>query len=185
MFSEPEKVVPYLQLTDGMTVADFGAGSGTYALAAARRVGARGRVYAVEVQKDLLERLGAAARAAKLGNLEIIWGDVEKVGGSKLADGAVDRVIISNLLFEVDGKYTLALEAKRILRPDGLAAVVEWSDSFGGMGPVAERVIKPDEVKKIMAEAGFQFQNDFPAGDHHYGLLFKLKARLAVGQADS
>src|SRR3989344_4442120 len=168
MFSEPEKVVPYLQLTDGMTVADFGAGSGTYALAAARRVGARGRVYAVEGPKDLLERLGAAARAAKLGNLEIIWGDVEKVGGSKLADEMVDRVIISNLLFQVDGKYTLALEDKRILCPGGLAAGAGWLGSLGAMGPVTEQVIKPDEVKKIMTESGFQFQNDSPAGDHHF-----------------
>ncbi|MBI2100666.1 MAG: methyltransferase domain-containing protein [Candidatus Vogelbacteria bacterium] len=176
-FSVPAANVNHFNLTEGMTVADFGAGSGAYALAIARRVGATGRVYAIDVQKELLARLSREAKAGQLGNItniEVIWSDLERAGGSKLADQSVDFVLVANLLFQVTAKYTLALEAKRILKPDGRLAVIDWQDSFGGLGPPAAQVIRSEEAKKIMAQAGFRFRKDFPAGDHHYGLLFAL-----------
>ena len=173
MFSDPEKVVPYFGLVDGLAVADFGASIGHYALAMAKRVGDRGRVYAIDIQKDLLSRLESEAKQAGLRNIHIIWGNVEKSGGSKLANQSVDLVVMANLLFQSTARYSLALEAKRILRPTGRVAVVDWTDSFNNLGPTAEQVAKPDEVKIIFAQAGFVFLNDFPAGEHHYGLLFK------------
>ena len=57
MFSDPEKNIEQFSLGKGMHVADFGTGSGFYALAAAEAVGETGRVYAIDVQKDLLEKL--------------------------------------------------------------------------------------------------------------------------------
>lgn len=176
-FSDPKTVINHFNLTEGMTVADFGTGSGAYALAMARRVGSAGRVYAIDVQKELLARLSREAKAdqfANLTNIEVIWSDLERAGGSKLADQLLDFVLMANLLFQVTAKYTLALEAKRILKPIGRLAVIDWQDSFGGLGPPPAQVIRPEEVKKIMAQAGFRFLKDFPAGDHHYGLLFDL-----------
>jgi ubiquinone/menaquinone biosynthesis C-methylase UbiE len=173
MFSDPQAVMPYFGLVDGTTVADFGAGSGHYALAMGERVGDRGRVYAIDIQKELLARLAAEAKRVGVRNLEVVWGNVEKVGGTKLADGLVDFVLVANLLFQTDAKYTLALEARRLLRAGGRLAVVEWSDSFNNLGPRPEAVAGPEAVKKIFAEAGFVFLNDFPAGEHHYGLLFQ------------
>lgn len=170
-------------------MADFGAGSGAYALAMARRVGSTGRVYAIDVQKELLARLAREAKASDLEarlplgslasrivNIEVIWSDLERAGGSTLADQLVDFVLMANLLFQVTAKYSLALEAKRILKPDGRLAVIDWQDSFGGLGPPAPQVIRPEEAKKIMVQAGFRFLKDFPAGDHHYGLMFVLSS---------
>jgi ubiquinone/menaquinone biosynthesis C-methylase UbiE len=173
MFSNPRANVAELGVTPGMTIVDFGAGSGEYALALAPLVGERGRVYAVEVQKELLDRLAAEARARHLSNLEIIWGNLEKHGGSKLADSSADLVLLANILFQSTARYSLALEAKRVLRPRGRAAVIDWSDSFGGLGPRADQVARPDEVKRIFAEAGFSLASEFSAGAHHYGLIFQ------------
>ncbi len=176
-FSDPKTVVNHFNLAEGMVVADFGAGSGAYTLVMARRVGSTGRVYAIDVQKELLARLSREAKAGqlfKVTNIEVIWSDLERLGGSKLADQLVDFVLMANLLFQITAKYTLALEAKRILKPDGRLAVIDWQDSFGGLGPPASQVIRPEEAKKIMAQAGFRFLKDFPAGDHHYGLMFAL-----------
>lgn len=172
MFSDPEKNVPYFGLTEGARVADFGSGSGAYALELAKRVGSTGMVYAVEVQQNLLERLARLAREAHAGNVKVLWGDVDKIGGSKLRDNSVDLVLIANVLFQSDAKYTLALEAKRVLRPGGKAVVIDWLGSFGQMGPPPERVIPVGEVNPIFEQAGFKFLNDFPAGANHYGLIF-------------
>jgi len=173
MFADPSRNVAYFGLTEGDSVADFGAGSGAYSLALARRVGNSGYVYAVEVQNDLLTRLDREALQQGLRNIHVVWGNVEKVGGSKLADGSIDAVLISNILFQAEARYSLALEAKRVLKPGGRAIVIDWLGSFGGLGPHPNQVILPDEVKKIFAEAGFEFVRDFPAGEHHYGLIFR------------
>jgi len=71
---------------DGMKVADVGAGSGFYSLEAARKVGSSGRVYAIDVQKNLLERLRSQAISEGLGNVEVVWGNAEKIGGTKVRE---------------------------------------------------------------------------------------------------
>ncbi len=55
-FSEPEQIVSQLELAKGSQVADIGTGTGFYSFAAAQAVGPNGRVFALDVQKDLLER---------------------------------------------------------------------------------------------------------------------------------
>ena len=173
MFSDPEKNVAKLFLRDGMKVADFGAGTGAYAVAAGKRVGETGRVYAVDVQKDLLGNVQTAARDAGLDNVEVLWGDVEEPHGSKLADESVDAVILSNILFQVAEKKGVVREAKRVLKPGGKMLVVDWSDSFGGLGPHMDDVVSSDAAKEILRAEGFSFESEFDAGDHHYGIIVK------------
>jgi ubiquinone/menaquinone biosynthesis C-methylase UbiE len=172
MFSDPEKNVPYFGLREGARVADFGAGSGAYTLAMAKRVGGTGQVYAVEVQQNLLERLANVAREAKTHNVKVVWGDVDKVGGSKLREQSVDLVLIANVLFQSDARYAMALEAKRVLRAGGRVVVIDWLGSFGNMGPTPDRVVTLGEARPIFEQAGFKFINEFPAGANHYGLIF-------------
>lgn len=155
-----------------MIVVDFGSGIGAYALPAANLVAPNGKVYAVEIQKDLLETIKKDALAKGLDNLEYIWGDIEQAGGVGLADGLADVVIISNVLFQAKSMYTLALEAKRILKSGGRVMVIDWSESFGGLGPLPSDVVPAEEVKNTFGSAGLVFDSDFPAGDHHYGLIF-------------
>ena len=172
-FSDPKTIIKHFQLYEGMTVADFGTGSGAYALALARAVGREGRVYAIDIQKELLARLAREADTLGLRNIvEIIWSNLEEANGTKLADASVDFIVIANLLFQTSAKYTLVCEARRILRAGGQIALIDWSGSFGGLGPRPEEVLSPEEAKRIFLEAGFTFAKDFPAGDHHYGLMF-------------
>ena len=162
-----------MQLEHGMKIADLGSGSGFYSLEAARVVGDGGKVYAIDVQKDLLAKLKNAANASHLPNVEVIPGDLEKVGGARLADGSVDVAIAANILFQIAEKEAFLREAKRIIKTGGKLAVVDWSDSFGGIGPMADHVIKEDEARELAVKEGFTFERDFKAGAHHYGLIFK------------
>lgn len=170
-FSDPVANVKQFNLPPEAVVVDLGAGSGAYTLALAR-VLPRGTVYAVDVQKELLTRLAAEAKHRHLTNVKIIWGDVERVHGTTLADGIADFVLVSNLLFQTPAKYNLFLEARRILKADGRLAVIDWQDSFGGLGPRPEAVVKPAEVEKIAESVGLKLASHFAAGAHHYGLIF-------------
>jgi ubiquinone/menaquinone biosynthesis C-methylase UbiE len=173
MFSDPENNIKQFALASGMQVADFGSGSGFYSMAAAKEVAPSGRVFAVDIQKDLLEKLKNGARQNHLNNIDIIWGDLEHLGGTKLRENSMDAVIACNLFFQIENKDGLCLEAKRILRPNGRVMVVDWAGSFGGLGPTEKDVVSKDSLTHIFEEHGFVLDREISAGAHHYGLIFR------------
>lgn len=170
-FTDPEKNISELHLREGMIVVDLGAGTGEHAVAAGVRVGERGRVYAVEIQKDLLQNVKSRARDAKLENIEVVWGDIEVSHGTKLADNTADAAIITNVFFQVEDDRGMLTEAFRVLKGGGMALVVDWTDSFGGLGPQPKDVITEAAAKKMLGEIGFTIERTFSAGDHHYGII--------------
>lgn len=171
MFSDPQKNIQQLGLTEGMRVADLGAGSAAYTLAVARQVGSSGKVYAVEVQKDLLSHIKNSAAKQGLSNVEVIWGDIEQPGGTKIKERTIDAAIVSNVLFQADDKHAVAEEVKRILKPGGQALVIDWKESFGGMGPHPDHVVKEQKAKQIFEDCGFTINRSIAAGEHHYGFI--------------
>lgn len=172
-FLDPVAVVRDLGIRDGMKIADIGAGSGEYAFAMASLVGDTGRVYAMDVQKEMLTRIANEADKRELKILETIWGDIDRTGGSKLADSSMDLVLISNTLFQLESKETAFSEIYRILKPGGVLAIVEWSDSFNNMGPHSDEVVNKQQATSLANAAGFVLEREFTPGSHHYGLLLK------------
>ena len=172
MFSDPEKNVKQFGLREGMNVADLGAGSGYYSMYASKIVGVNGKVFAVEIQQEVLYTLKKEAERANISNIEIIWGDVEKPGGTKLKDDSMDAVILSNILFQTEDRNQLVKETKRILKVDGKVLLVDWSDSFNSMGPIDDHVVKEHKAKELFEKFGFVFKQNIEAGSPHYGMIF-------------
>lgn len=172
-FLKPEDVVKKLPLEQGMKVADLGAGVGAFTIPIAKRIGERGHVYAVDINQDLLLSLKSAALREKLSNVEILSGDIEAPGGTKLADASVRMVVLANTLFQTENKEAVINEVKRILLPLGSALVVDWRASFGGLGPAENDVAKEETVKKLFLNSGFTLYNDIDAGEYHYALVFQ------------
>ena len=100
-FKDPADNIKELYLKEGEIVVDLGAGSGWYTREASRRVGNSGKVYALDVQKELVETLKNRIRDEGLGNVECVWANIELRGGTKLADKLVDASIVANVLFQI------------------------------------------------------------------------------------
>lgn len=173
MFSDPTFNVEQLDLQSGSKVADFGSGSGFYTFALAKAVGDMGRVFAIEVQKDLLQNVKNESLKRGLSNIDFIWGDIEKDGGSHIRDELLDAVVVANVFFQVIHKRELVGEIKRILKRGGQVLVVDWTDSFGGLGPTSDSVISEQEINKLFIESGFTKKKNISAGEHHFGIIFK------------
>ena len=176
-FAHPARNVGALGIEPGMLVADFGSGSGAYVLLIAEALANAGHVYAIDVQRDLLQRTKNEAQRRGFKNVEVIWTDLEHHQASKLADRKLDLVLISNLLFQVENRSAILAEAWRILKPMGRLAVIDWSDSFGGMGPQKNDVVDKEAALELAQKNGFELQREFAAGAHHYGLLLRLVPR--------
>lgn len=173
MFADPSSNIQQFGLTPGMHIADLGAGSGAYSLPLAKAVSPNGKVYACEVQKELLTRMKNDATAEHITNIEYVWSNIEKTGGTKLADRSMDGALVSNTLFIVEDRPAFLAELKRILKPGGHVYFIDWSDAFGGMGPHPDHVITEPKAKELFAQFGFTPEKSIDVGAHHYGVIFK------------
>ncbi|MEK7106723.1 MAG: methyltransferase domain-containing protein [Patescibacteria group bacterium] len=181
-FAHPAQNAALLGITPGMKVADFGSGSGAYVLAIAELLANSGHIYAVDVQGDLLRKIKREAAKRAYKSVEVIWGDLEYAGATKISDEELDLVLISNLLFQINNKNAVLREAHRVLKPSGRLVIIDWSDSFGGIGPQEVDVVTKENAKSLASSNGFELSREFPAGSHHYGLIFrrKLKSEATV-----
>ncbi len=172
-FVQPEIVSTHFHIREGDKVGDFGAGSGFFSKVLSKLVGASGRVYACEIQKPLVDKLGLLVRSERLSNVEVLWCDVEASGGTKLADGLLDAGVLVNTLFILENKEVALREIARVMRKGGKFFLIEWTESFGGIGPHPSHVVHETTARSLAEAAGFSFERSFPAGDHHYGISFR------------
>ncbi len=172
-FAHPPRNVAALGIDPGMSVADFGSGSGAYVSLIADQLTGSGHIYAIDIQKDLLRRTFNEAKRRGHHTVKVLWGDLERPGGSKIADASLDLVLISNLLFQVEDKAAVISEAARVLKHKGRLAIIDWTESFSGMGPEKAAVFDKAAALELAQATGFALDREFAAGAHHYGLIFR------------
>ncbi len=172
-FVVPDLVITHFHLREGDLVADYGAGSGFFLRALSKTVGSDGRVIACEIQKPLVEKIGEQARLWGLHNVHTLWCDLEELNGIKIGTGELDAAILVNTLFLIEDKETAIKEMGRTVRSGGKFFIIDWTESFGGMGPSYNHVVNSADVTNLMESNGFIFEREYPAGDHHYGLAFR------------
>lgn len=172
-FVVPDIVTSHFHLKSGDLVADFGAGAGFFLKPLSRAVGEEGRVFACDIQKGLVEKIGELIRIQGLHNVHPLWCDLEEPNGIKIATGELDVAILINTLFLIEEKAVAIQEMGRTVRSGGKFFVIDWTDSFGGMGPQLSHVVTASDTMALFESYGFVFEREFPAGDHHYGLAFR------------
>jgi ubiquinone/menaquinone biosynthesis C-methylase UbiE len=170
-FVVPQEVVKNLAPQQGDRIVDMGAGSGAYTFACAQYVGETGRIYAIDVQKDLLTKIINESQRQNIQNIDTLWADIESPNSTRFNDATIDIVILSNTLFQLPDKSAPLIEAARIIKPGGRVVVIDWSESFGHMGPHPEDVLTADAAKKLIETSGLVATQRFTPGAHHYGFV--------------
>jgi len=165
-FLNPSEVLKQLKLKKGMTAADFGCGSGGWALPLAKKL-EEGKVYALDILEEPISALKARAKLEKILNIETIRADVEK--RTPLSSNSVDLVLMTDLLFECEDKKMVLEEGKRVLKPGGKILVVDWKLD-ATIGPEEGRV-STEEVKKIAEDLNLKVEKEFEVGIYHWGLI--------------
>jgi ubiquinone/menaquinone biosynthesis C-methylase UbiE len=170
-FVDPTKTVHDFGIRQGQLVADIGCGSGHYVPMLAHAVGDKGHVYALDIHKDMLTRAERETTRQGFKNISYIWGNAEQNGGTKLKDALLDVSLLSNILFQTEDDRGLFREMHRVLKGDGRLIVIDWLDSFSGMGPHRHHVYTKGQALSRAHEAGFTLLSEFFPGKHHYGLI--------------
>ncbi len=167
MFSNPLKNLKALPLRENDVVVDLGAGMGFYSLLAGH-LAPLGKVYAVEINKDYLATIKQKAKDARLSNVEILWANMEKAGGTKLKDNTAHVAIISNVMAHIENPQEFIKEVKRILKEKGRVLLVDWVHA----APLAyKKTLKKEEAMKLFEGGGFKLERELDAGEHNYGMI--------------
>lgn len=168
VFASPKQILlDHLELKRDMAAADFGCGSGEWAVALARIL-EHGKVWGIDLLEEPLSAARSRARVAGLENLEFIRADAEKEI-PQLKPESLDLVLMTNLLFQIDDKAAIFAEAKKVLKSKGKVLVIDWQEKTK-LGP--EKKVSPEEVKETAQKTGFELINEFKTGNFHYGLIF-------------
>lgn len=118
----PEQVLKAIGIKPGMVIGEVGAGSGRYTVEIASRIGPTGKLYANDILPDALEYLKKRCKGRGFNNVEVIMGDVTK---TNLPTGALDMVIMVNVVHCLEKPVELLRDVADSLKPGGLIAIVE------------------------------------------------------------
>lgn len=167
-WQDPEKILTSVGLAPGKVFVDIGCGDGYFALPAARRVGARGRVYAVDIDAAAITRLQEQATRE---GLDTLFSDVREAEETVVCEGCADYVFFGIDLHDFVDPAKVLLNAKKMLRPSGHLIDLDWKDQPMEFGPPLQRRFSIDKARHLIESAGFSIASVSDAGPYHYLII--------------
>ena len=119
----PGKLVKILKLDEGLEVADIGAGTGYMSFRMAKAVGPEGRVFAVDIQPEMLDIIRERAQKRKITNVEPVLGTATD---PNLPESSVDLILMVDVYHEFEFPYEMTSAMVKALRPGGRIVFVEY-----------------------------------------------------------
>lgn len=169
-WQKPDEVVEKLGLKAGEAVADLGAGSGYFTLRFAQAVGPAGKVYAVDVDRGMLDNIERRAKEAHLENVQLVLAEPHD---PKLPASSVDLIFICDTLHHISDRATYYPLLVRALRPGGRLVNIDFHKKPLPVGPpVAMKIAKEDMIEEVKP-AGFHVVKDFDFLPYQYFLIFQ------------
>lgn len=167
----PEAMLDALGLLPGQTVADVGAGVGYHALRLSRRVGPSGRVYATDIQLEMLTRLEQNVRQAGLTNVIAVHTTEDQTG---LPAQAIDLVLMVDVFHELARPEAFLAALKPALKPGGRVALVEFRANDPAVPIKPEHAMTVEQVDKELGAAGYHRVGRFEGLPWQHLLLYAL-----------
>jgi ubiquinone/menaquinone biosynthesis C-methylase UbiE len=168
-WQQTDAVVAALELRPGARVADIGAGSGWFTRPLARAVGPSGKVWAVDVDADMNERLRERLAEEGIANVEIVLGEY---ADPKLPDGTLDLVFTSNTFHHIESRPEYFRNLKRDLAPGGRVAIVDYDGRKGWFVIFVEHFTSKPELLDDMHQAGYRVEQDHAFLDRQSFVIF-------------
>ncbi len=161
------KVVETLKIKPGQRVADIGSGSGLFTRPLAKQAGAKGVVYAVDIDPELLKYVEKTAAEQKLTNIKPILGAEDD---PKLPE-KVDLIVIIDTLHHIANQPTYLKGLKKYLKPKGRIALIDFSKTW----PAGHEkmIYKVEDLAGWMKAAGFKQIEKYDFLDNDFFVVYQ------------
>ena len=168
-WQKPLVVLQVLALTRGQVVADIGAGTGYFTWRLAAWVGTAGKVYAVDIEPEMLQFIDSRPDFERFHNIETVLAAPDD---PKLPPARVDVALVVNTWHHIDGRLGYLERLRKSLRPGGRVAIVDWREGDLPQGPPAGSKLSREAVLQEFAEAGWLLVAESRALPYQYMLVF-------------
>ncbi len=165
----PDEALALLDLDRGQLVADIGCGPGFFTVPMARRLLPTGRVAALDIAMEMLQRLRRRIAAAGLSNVLPAQSEESRL---PLPGGACDRVLLAFLAHELEAPDVFFAEVARVLRPGGRGLVVDWAPRESPIGPPLHVRVPATSVQERLAHSGLRPGEPAAFGPYSYTVPF-------------
>lgn len=168
----PDLLLAALALVPGMTVADVGAGTGYYTWQIAQRVGAAGRVYAVDVQPEMIALLNAQMKQRGVTNVVSLLGTERD---TRLPASGIDLALMVDVYHELEYPDEVLSSIVRALKPGGKVVFVEYraEDPRVPIKPVHK--MSEAQVRLEAARHGLQWERTTTTLPMQHVIVFRKK----------
>ncbi len=147
-----------LGLREGMTVCDLGCGNGYWTLPMAKKVGAAGRILAVDIQREMLQKLRVRAARAKIENVTPIHG---RIDDPKLPPGEVDLLLMVDVYHEFSHPESMLWGIRNSLKPEGVVALLEYREEDPTVPIKRLHKMSKKQIMKEYQHNGFKLVREF------------------------
>jgi len=166
----PGKAIAALNIRPGQAIADIGAGSGYYTLRLADAVGPQGRVYATDIQPEMLALIKKKIDARSPGNVELILGAETE---ARLPAAAIDMALMVDVYHELAQPQAFLRSLKTALRPDGRLVLIEFRKEDASVPIRAEHKMSVREARMELEAEGFRFDRVIDVLPWQHILIFR------------
>ncbi len=168
-WQKPEETLDALHLKPNSSVADLGAGTGYFSVRIAKRV-PEGKIFAVDVEPDMVRYLGARAQRERLTNLVPVQASPD---AANIPD-AVDVVLVVDTYHHIANRTQYFAKLKSSLRPAGRLAIIDFTAESPN-GPPAQYRISPERVAEELNAAGYSLTDRHQFLPRQYYLVFQKR----------
>ena len=166
-WQKPHEVIHALGLKGDAVVADIGAGTGYFAARLANMLKG-GRVYAVDIEPDMVKHLAERAKREHLANMIAVTG----AAVSPRLPAKVDLALFVDVYHHVDARERYFRDLRKSLNPGGRVAIIDFRLDSPEGPPRAARVA-PEQVKAEMKKAGYALVAEHAFLPRQYFLIFR------------
>jgi ubiquinone/menaquinone biosynthesis C-methylase UbiE len=156
---KPEKLVELLDLKPGMNVADIGAGTGYFSWRMAQKVAPEGKVFAVDIQQEMLDLLGKKMTERGLKNVEPVLGTIQH---ANLPPNSIDLAIMVDVYHEFSHPYEMMKSIVAALKPGGRVAFVEYRAEDPEVPIKRVHKMTEQQVQREAEAAGLVWEKTIP-----------------------
>ena len=167
-YQRPDQIMDALQIAEGSVVADLGAGGGWFTVRLARRVGPNGRVYAEDIQEQMISAIERRVQREQLGNVVTVLGTPVD---AKLP-APIDAALMVDAYAEFEQPVALLRNIARSLKPKGTIGIVNYKKDGGGPGPPMEERVDAETVIADARAAGLELRKREYFLRYQYMLIF-------------
>ncbi len=167
-WQKPITVLTFLGIPNGAVVADLGAGTGYFTSLLAVQVGAAGKVYAVDIEQNMLDYLRSRDDIIQ----ERVVPILAKANDPKLPEGEVDVVLTVNTWHQIKKRTRYLRQLEKSLTPEGRVAVIDFRAGELPVGPPPGEKVPRDDVIAEFKKAGWRYVAESVALPYQYLLIF-------------